>query len=171
MTWTVVAALLGLACFALMRGGKYGRLFSAIHLTELARTLVDLRREAATQTDESEAPAHRVTSAGLVIAYSVTDMAGRSHDHVSLSHMSGVLARIAAERVAALLARILSVEPRKVTVWQGDRAHHIEFDVEEPARGARAIEPPTREAVAAIWRDLGDALATIHRSGGGGPPR
>ncbi len=173
----VAVVVVGAVLVFLFAGRPWKALFSDVHLIELCGTLDRVRAAAAERVDppdtefrptaaDAEAaradPRSAVTSAGLRIHYTVTELSESpeflSH-HVSLSHPAGLLAESGSRFLAAFVLVRYGIRPDAATVRKSQNlVIHIMFEVAREhtaAFGARVLPVPQRQQLRAFRGHVG----------------
>jgi hypothetical protein len=161
LKWLLIGLVLFLV-YKWMRGRpRYDRIFGPDHLLELRRGLAQAKAAALARAGE-KAPADPfaagsafLTSAGIAVFYTVANApAGGFEHHVSMSYRGGHFARAAAGYLAAVIRRLLEVNPAEcVLAASTSGVYHFIFSLsaEEHARfSARPVADPGPEAAPAL---------------------
>lgn len=174
----VVIVVVGALLVFVFGGRPWKALFSDAHLIELCQTLDSVRVAAAERVEppakefrptaaDAEAartdPRSAVTSAGLRIHYSVTELTESpeflSH-HVSLSHPAGLLAESGSRFLAAFVLVRYGIPPDVATVRKSQNlVVHIVYEIAREhtaAFAARVLAAPSRQQLRALRGHVGE---------------
>lgn len=148
MAYIVAGAVVVLiALWFLTRGGKYKKVFADEHFLEVAGRVPALKEAALAQAERPadvssplpvDDPRRVVTSAGLVVLYTIAPEGAGFEHHVSVSLDGAYTAHAVGDMFVWWILRLLGVDvrrcgllisPRTVhfAIWIIDRAEHAEF--------------------------------------------
>lgn len=179
VVFSVVAVIVIGGLLVILFGGRpWKEVFSDAHLIELCQTLDRVRVAAAervepaaqelrpTTADAETActdPRSAVTSAGLRIHYSVTELTdspGFLSHHVSLSHPAGLLAESGSRLLAAFVLVRYGIPPDAATVRKSQNlVVHIVYEIAREhtaAFAARVLPVPLRQQLRALRGHVGE---------------
>lgn len=165
MSWiaiVIVAVVLGFILLVvrqfIVAGRRYRPVFAEAHYNEVAGLLAELRRKALDAMDEPQwggpDPPYDVTSAGLILSYSINRDRDRYTHHLALSLAGHVTPHAVGDRFAFFIADRLGVPFDIVSLGASPATvHHMEFQLDEEQQqiaASRAIEPPSEAELEAI---------------------
>jgi hypothetical protein len=136
MIWWIIipSALFGF--FMLSRGKLYSNFFSEGHLDELAKLAKELHQESLQPTEASadpKQPPHRISSAGLLLVYTLRRTEPQYIAHLSLSYRGGWFASFAAGIFIAFLRRVLGLPvPCTLLGVSANGVYHAEWTLDAP---------------------------------------
>lgn len=180
----ILAFLIGALLFLRVGGSPWKAIFSDAHLIELSGALHRVRAAAAERVEPANAvfavapaaadavrtdPRSEVTSAGLRVLYSITELSDEpdylSH-HVSLSHPDGLLAESGSRFLAAFVLDQFSLPPDAATVRRSQNlVIHLMFGVaREHHDGFVATQMPTllMEDLPSLRSRVGDGVQLVN---------
>ena len=161
----------------LSRGGFYKRVFADEHFLEVARALPRVKAAAVGgvyETDEPmESPENNprvlVTSAGLVLAYTVRCDGDRYVHHYSVSAAGGVTAHSLGEPYVLFVAKLLGVPYDALNLGVGrSTVHHAEFYTDEAGLAEFAARPVAEMSATDVtsfrreWIAVREKLQWVH---------
>jgi hypothetical protein len=169
----VVGIVIALLVALMMLGArKYERILSAPHLLELARGLDRLKTTAFEHplADPAASPDPEkhalVSSAGVVLCYTVRGEGSAHEHHLSLSYRGGPLAYGAAGTVIVFLARALGVAIDRIRLGRSDQGvYHAGFTLDSEAHEALRAAPVNVPAAEEVPAQLALCLQDARRMG------
>ncbi len=158
----VVAALLLL--WWLPRGSQLKKIFSEAHLIEIAERLGPVTRSAAGKAEETEEdfapesdPRVIITSAKIVVFYTISREGHSFSHHYSLKDQYGITAHAVGATLILYIARMLGIAPDALTLQRSEQhVYHAAFELSEEQQRAfinRPIPVPTPEEASAIFQE------------------
>lgn len=147
MEYVVVGAIVLALLWHLVRGRKYKRLFTFTHFLEVTSTVSAIKAAALFHADRSPGrsspipvvePRRVVTSAGLVLCYTITPEGNSYNHHLSVSQDGRQTAYTVGDMFTWWVLHILGVDIRQCSLqispsmvhfasWTFDREEHAEF--------------------------------------------
>lgn len=165
-----------------LRGNVYRRLFADEHFLEAARGVARVKigamenpvSEDAEVPSPEEDPRVLMTSAGLVLFYTVRRVDERFVHHYSVSVAGGYTAHAVGETFVLLTARALGIAYDRLALGVGaSTVHHAEFELSEDENESFRARPVPEMSAADVdafrkeWLEVRDRLHWQHERNAG----
>jgi hypothetical protein len=169
MGWTIglVAAVVVVVLWFLVRSPHYARIFSDDHVVEFARPVADLKPAVLANIDDEDAgqfsillpgdPRTMRTSAGLFAMYTIGKRGGRYQHHFSVRDTEGYTAAAVGTTFGVLAPMVFGIDPTILHIERSENAvYHVEYELDEARQRAFAERPPlavTKESARALQNE------------------
>lgn len=166
-------AVTSLITWIVYRSATYRRIFADAHFVEVAQGIVRLKAAALSRVivsdeDEVRSPTDLrtlITSAGLVLVYTIRRMDNMFVHHCSISLAGGYTAHAVGESFTLFVAKLLGVPFEQLALGVGrSTVHHAEFHLSEgaeatfAARSVPEVSPAVIKAFRNEWIEVSKRL-------------